>query len=166
MAQTALVLWIITAMGGLYMLGIAMDMGRPKEEPANTHWPSFLMFIHPAFAFAGAVVFFMYLMYDERVLAWIAFADLLLVAGLGDVLLVSWLKARRGEKRADRGGPVPVVKNYVPTPRQGQVQVEAPTRVPVTALSEQRIPGLAVSAHGLLAVVTIVLVFLTAVGVG
>jgi hypothetical protein len=149
------------------MLGIAMDMGRPKEEPANTHWPSFLMFIHPAFAFAGAVVFFMYLMYDERALAWIAFADLLLVAALGDVLLVSWLKARRGERKAEHGdGPVPMVKNYVPTPRQGEVQVEAPERVPVTALSEQRIPGLAVAAHGALAVVTIVLVLLTALGVG
>jgi hypothetical protein len=169
MGATALVIWIITAMGGLYMLGITMDMGRPREEAANTHWPSFLMFLHPAFAFAGAAVYYMFLMYDERSLAWIAFADLVLVATLGDVLLVTWLKDRRGERRAEQAGAtraVPMVRNYVPRPQQGRVQVEAPERVPVTALSEQRIPSLAVAAHGGLAVLTIVLVFLTAIGVG
>jgi hypothetical protein len=166
MAATALVIWIITAMGGLYMLILAMDMGRPKEQPANTHWPSFLMFIHPTLAVAGAVVWYLYLVYDEKALAWVAFADLILVAGLGDVLLVSWLKDRRGEKKAEGGGAVPMVKNHVPTPHQGRVQVEAPDMVPVTALSEQRIPPFAVAAHGGLAVLTIVLVLLSALGVG
>ena len=38
------------------------------------------MFLHPAFAFTGAVVFFMYLMYDERSLALITIVLVFLTA--------------------------------------------------------------------------------------
>jgi hypothetical protein len=47
---------------------------------ANIHWPLLLMFLHPAFAFTGAVVFFMYLMYDERSLALITIVLVFLTA--------------------------------------------------------------------------------------
>jgi hypothetical protein len=46
------------------------------------------------------------------------------------------------------------------------VQAPAPERVPVTALEERRIPSIAVAVHGLLALVTMVMVLLCALGVG
>ena len=166
MASTTLVIWLFTAAGGLYMMGVSVGFGRPVGEPANTHWPSWLMFAHPSLAVGGIAVWIVYMVNGERALAWVAFADLVLVAALGDVLLVTWLKDRRAERRAVQGGAVKEVKNYVPRPEQGQIRPEAPETVPVTALEERRIPSVAVAAHGLLAVLTIVLVLLSALGVG
>ena len=76
-----------------------------------------------------------------------------------------WLKDRRAERHAE-DGHVKQVKNYVPRPQQGRVQHEAPETVPVTDLDERRIPPTAVTVHGFMAVLTIILVLLAALGVG
>ena len=75
----------------------------------------------------------------------VTFADLVLVAALGDVLLLVWLRDRRSAEHPD-GGQVKRVKNYVPRPQQGRVQHQAPDTVPVTDLDERRIPPVAVTA--------------------
>jgi hypothetical protein len=167
-AATALALWALTASIGFYMFGTSIGIARPLGEQAKTHWPSWLVFLHPTFAVAGLGIYMVYLGYDIKPLAWVAFADLLLVAVLGDVLLVSWLKARRNELKAVRDPEhqeVARVRNYAPRPQQGRVQVTAPDTVPVTELDERRIPPVAVAAHGTLAVITIVMVLLVCLGV-
>lgn len=163
MASVTLVIWSITALIGFYMFAVSIGIGRPVGEPANTHWPSWLVFLHPTLAVTGLGVWIVYLSYPERWLTWTAFVLLLLVAGLGDVLLMTWVKDRRAAARAGSDG-VKQVKNYVPRPQQGRVQAPAPETVPVTELEERRIPLIAVATHGLLAVVTILLVFLFAIG--
>jgi len=167
-ASATFVIWLLTALIGAYMSGVAMGLGRPVGDPANTHWPTWLMFVHPTAAFVGLTVWIFFMADGDRLLAWIAFADLVLVAALGDVLLVTWLKDRRAEKRAEGADvrEVKMVKNYVPRPQQGVVQAPAPEMVPVTALEERRIPTIAVASHGLLAVVTMAMVLLCALGVG
>jgi ABC-type Na+ efflux pump permease subunit len=163
MATTALVVWTLTALCGLYMLGVSLGLRRSAEGPAESAPPSFLTFIHPAFALTGAVVWAMFLAYGERPLAWMAFLDLLLVAALGDVLLVSWLKDRR-RRRVPQGAGASTADTHGRQPQRGGVQVLE--RVTVTTVAEQRIPPVVVAAHGGLAAVTLVLVLLCAIGAG
>jgi hypothetical protein len=167
-ASATFVIWLLTALVGAYMAGVAMGLGRPVGDPANTHWPSWLMFVHATAAVVGLTLWIFFMTEGYRLLAWLSFADLVLVAGLGDVLLVTWLRDRRAERRAEGADPdrVKTVRNYVPRPQQGRVQAPAPERVPVTALEERRIPSIAVAVHGLLALGTMVMVLLCALGVG
>ena len=166
MAGVALATWFMAALVGFYMASLTLDLSRPVGEAANTHMSSLILFVHPSIAVAGAGVWIAYLVYHDGWLAWTGFAFLVVVATLGDMMLVGWLKTKKLEKQAADGGAVPMVSNLVPRLSQGRVQVEVPDQVPVTALVERRIPTIAVSTHGLLAVITIVLVLLCALGVG
>jgi hypothetical protein len=103
-ASAALVIWLVTGSTGLSMMGVAVGFSRPVGEPANTHWPSWLMFAHPTFAGAGVTAWMVYMAYDYRALARVSLADLVLVAALGDVLLVPWLvRADHGAAGRPRG---------------------------------------------------------------
>jgi len=168
-AGTALALWGMTMVGGAYMFMMAMGLSRGPGEPAHSHWPTSLMFVHAGVAAGGAALWAAYMIYDEQILAWISFGVLLVVAALGDVLFVTWFKDRRAEKAAERGGEVARVRDYVPTnvppPASGDrmAQENPDTTVPVTQLEERRIPTIAVVAHGGLAVLTILLVLIEAI---
>ena len=169
MAGTALALWSLTILGGSYMFVMAMGLGRPPGTAAHSRWPTWLMFLHGGSAVGGAGVWIGYMVTREQWVAWASFVILLLVAGLGDVLFVTWFKDRRAVARAERGGEVERVPDRVPRnippPVVGQrmAQVDTDATVPVTELEENRIPALAVYAHGGLAVMTIVLVLITAI---
>jgi hypothetical protein len=80
---------------------------------------------------------------DNSLLAWIAFADLVLVALLGGLLVVRWTQDGRAAMRADR--------------RSDAAEVD---------LAEQHIPRPPVVLHGIFAVSTVVLVLLSALGIG
>jgi hypothetical protein len=166
MASAALVAWVLTALSGLCMLAVSLGVVRPAKQPPGGATPSFLMFIHPACAVTGAVVWAMFLAYGERPLAWIAFLDLVLVAGLGDVLLVGWLRGRRRRHEPER--PVDrTVGQDETSSHGGGVQVRERVAVPtLAAVAEHRIPPVLVAAHGGLALVTVVLVLLSALGLG
>ena len=74
-------------------------------------------------------------------ITWVAFAILLVVATLGFTMAARW--------------------------RQGRPAAEAATRVTSAVLSpEQHFPVALIGVHGLLAVTTLVLVLLTALGIG
>jgi hypothetical protein len=89
-------------------------------------------------------VWIIYLAVDKDILAWLAFVVLLLVAALGLTMFFIWTGQRRGAA-ATAGASAP-----------------AESGVP----AEQHFPVSIVGLHGLLAVTTVVLVFLTAIGVG
>jgi hypothetical protein len=95
---------------------------------------------HFLLAAAGLVVWIVYLAKDEDVLAWIALAILAVVAALGWTMFAIWLRRRRA-----RSAPEAVTPD---TPAEQHFSV------PIVAL------------HGVLAVATVVLVLLTAAGVG
>ena len=168
MAGTALALWSLTILGGSYMFMMAMGLGRPPGTAAHSRWPTWLMFLHGGSAVGGAAVWVGYMVTREQWVAWASFVILLLVAGLGDVLFVTWFKDRRASARAERSGEVEQVPDRVPrnvpppTVGKRMEQVDVHATVPVTALEELRIPAVAVFAHGALAVLTIVLVLITA----
>ena len=109
-----------------------------QAGPGNRIRPP-LILSHFLLAATGLVLWIIYVFSDSDALAWIAFAILVVVALLGWTMFAIWLKRRRG---------------------QASQPVEA------SAPAEQHFPVAVVALHGLLAVTTVLLVFLAAVGVG
>ena len=139
MKWAALITWVLTAGGGFVMLAIWLGRGGMRQREAGNRIRPPLILSHFLLAAAGLVVWIVYLVDDSDTLAWIAFATLLVVAMLGFTMFGIWLRHRQ----ASTGGTV---------------SAEAPP--------EQHFPVLVVGLHGLLAATTLVLVLLTAVGVG
>jgi hypothetical protein len=142
MEWAALITWVATAGGGFFMLGIWLKHGGMQQsDRPGARIRSARILSHFALAAVGLVLWIVYLASDSEALAWIAFALLLLVAVLGFSMLATWLAQRRR-----------------PTP------AAVPADAGVTA--EQHFPVPVVAVHGLLAATTLVLVLLTAAGVG
>jgi hypothetical protein len=142
MKWAALITWVLTAGGGFVLLSVWLSRGgmRQQNEGGNRIRPP-LILGHFLLAAGGLVVWIIFLAADKDVLAWIAFAMLVVVAVLGWTMFAIWLRRRRA--------------------RLGGADVVTPDTPP-----EQHFPVPIVALHGLLAVVTVVLVLLTALGVG
>jgi hypothetical protein len=142
MKWVALITWVLTAGGGFVLLSIWLARGgmRQQQEAGNRIRPP-LILSHFLLAATGLVIWIIYIVSDKDALAWIAFVILAIVALLGWTMFAIWLRRRRG-----RGAAVEAVASGTP--------------------AEQHFPVSVVALHGLLAVTTVVLVFLTAVGVG
>ena len=142
MKWAALITWVLTAGGGFVLLSIWLARGgmRQQREAGNRIRPPLIM-SHFVIAAAGLVLWIIYLAADKDVLAWIAFAALLVVAALGFTMFAIWLRRRQA-----RGAVAEAVTPDTP--------------------AEQHFPVSIVGLHGLLAATTLVLVFLAAVGVG
>jgi manganese efflux pump family protein len=142
MKWAALITWVLTAGGGFVLLSIWLARGGMRQQAAsgNRIRPPLIM-SHFLLAAAGLVLWIIYLANDSDTLAWIAFVLLLVVALLGFTMLAIWLQQRQG-----RAGAVETATADQP--------------------AEQNFPVPVVVLHGLLAATTLVLVFLTAVGVG
>ena len=142
MEWAALITWVLTAGGGFVLLSIWLARGgmRQQGEGGNRIRPPLIM-SHFLLAAGGLVLWIVYLAVDNDTLAWIAFAALAVVAALGFTMFAIWLR-RRQERAATAG--------------------DARTDTP----AEQHFPVSIVGLHGLLAATTLVLVLLTAAGVG
>jgi hypothetical protein len=141
MEWAALIAWVITAGGGFVLLSIWLKRGgmRQQQEAGNRIRPP-LILSHFLLAATGLVIWIVYVIADKDALAWIAFVILAVVAALGFTMFAIWLRRRQ----AATGG----------------------TDVALGAPAEQHFPVSIVTLHGLLAVTTVVLVLLTALGVG
>ncbi|MCP2280917.1 hypothetical protein [Nocardia amikacinitolerans] len=137
MGIAALITWLLTAGGGSVLLGTWIAKGGARE-PTASHLPPAVVFGHFLLAAAGLIVWIIYLIADSTALAWIAFALLVPVAALGFGMLARWLPVYRA-RTAEVGDATP---------------------------PERHFPVAIVAAHGVLAVTTVVLVLLTALGVG
>ncbi|MFI6040812.1 hypothetical protein ACIA8C_04205 [Nocardia sp. NPDC051321] len=136
MAIAALILWLLTAAGGFVMLGTWIAKGGARQ-PSSSHLPAPVIFGHFLLAAAGLVVWIVYLVLDNDTLAWVAFVVLLPVALLGLAMLLRWLPVYRARTATESAEP-----------------------------AERHFPVAIVAGHGVLAVATVVLVLLTALGVG
>jgi manganese efflux pump family protein len=158
MEIAALVTWLVTAAGGVVMLGVWLSRGGarspaattgataarsaagaaglPVEAPTRLRPP--LVFGHVLLAVAGLVVWILYLANDSDGLAWTAFVLLVPVALLGFTMFARWVAAGDHHRNAAAGASRP--ESHFPLP--------------------------VVIGHGLFAVTTVVLVLLTALGIG
>ena len=138
MAWAALILWVVTALGGFYLLVTWLRHGgmQQGDRPGRRIKPP-LILGHFALAATGLVLWIVYVATDSDALAWIAFVLLLVVALLGFTMLAAWL--------AQRGGA---------------------TAAETADAAERNFPRAVVGLHGVLAATTLVLVFLATIGVG
>ncbi|MGH3972165.1 MAG: hypothetical protein ACRDS9_02395 [Pseudonocardiaceae bacterium] len=149
MGIAALVAWVITALGGFVMLGQWIRRGGLRQQRGGiTRFPAGLMFTHFGLAAGGLVIWIAYLLTNTERLAWVAFVLLFPVALLGFVMLARWIPVYRGHAVA------------ASTPRTGTSTSGSAETEP----AERHLPVPVVVAHGLFAVVTVVLVLLTALG--
>jgi manganese efflux pump family protein len=137
MEWAALITWLLTAAGGFVLLLVWVSRGgMSQKEPGNRIRPP-LILSHFLLAATGLVLWIVYVFSDSDALAWIAFAILVVVALLGWTMFAIWLRRRRTTAAVETDRP-----------------------------AEQHFPVSVVALHGVLAVTTVVLVFLAAVGVG
>ena len=137
MKWAALIAWLITAGGGFVLLAIWLSRGGMRQaRESGARIRPPLILGHFLLAATGLVLWIIYVANDADVLAWIAFVLLLVVAALGFTMFAIWLQQRRGQTGT------------------------------ASRPAEQNFPVPIVALHGLLAATTLVLVFLTAVGVG
>lgn len=146
MALTALVTWLLIAIGGFVMLGMWIAKGGLRQ-PRTSHFPPAVIFGHFALAAAGLIVWIVYLFAASSTLAWSSFVLLLPVALLGFVMLFRWIPVYRARAAMATGGP-------------------GTTGAADQAPAERSFPLVIVLGHGLFAVVTLVLVLLVAIKVG
>lgn len=137
MEWAALITWVATAGLGFIMLAMWLSRGGMKQ---STGIRPYLILSHFLLAAAGLVIWIAYLANDSDALAWIAFVILGVVALLGWTMFAIWYQRRQ------RGAGAEVVDPGTP--------------------AEQHFPVSVITLHGVLAVTTVVLVLLTAVGVG
>ncbi len=149
MSIAALVAWILTAAGGFVLLAKWISHGG-MQSPGTSRFPPGLIFSHFGAAAAGLVLWIIYLINDQDALAWVAFALLVVVALLGFTMLARWIPGYRARPTVTAGS--------------GSAGQAATETAPLAA--EQHFPVAVVGAHGVLAVVTVVLVLLAALGVG
>ena len=160
MAIAALITWVITAGFGFFMLGTWLAAGGARNSDGTTsHFRPPVVFTHFTLAAGGLVVWIIYVVNDSSTLAWIAVADLLVVALIGDTLVLRWFKDRRQVSAGGSGGPAAETGG-------GTRGTGTLTGTATGQLAEQRIPSVAVALHGLVAVTTVVLVLLAALEVG
>ena len=147
MEWAALIAWIATAAGGFVMLAIWLSRGgmRQSADPGTRIRPP-LILGHFLLAVTGLVIWIIYVATDSDALAWVAFVLLAVVALIGFTMFGIWYQRRQ----------------------RGPVAATGVTGEPGSSDTppEQHFPVAIVGLHGLLAVTTVVLVLLTAVGVG
>ena len=141
MEWAALIAWVATAGGGFVLLAIWLTRGgmRQGREPGARIRPA-LILSHFLLAATGLLLWIIYVATDSDALAWIALVLLGIVAILGWTMFAIWYQRRQ------RGRVAEAVDQGTP--------------------AEQHFPVPVVALHGVGAVTTVVLVFLTAIGVG
>src|SRR4051812_21473223 len=88
----ALIAWVVTALGGFYLLGTWIQRGGIRQQQSGTsRLPAPVLFGHFGLAAAGLLVWIIYAVADKSALAWTAFVLLLPVALLGFVMLARWI---------------------------------------------------------------------------
>ncbi len=148
MALVALITWLITASGGLYLLAIwLIEYDHEFQSAAATRLPVPVIGAHALLALGGLTVWAGYLITDASRLAWVAVVTLGVVALLGLTMAARWVGVYR-----THSDPAAVA---VPVAAGG-----LSSKVPVPP--ERHFPLPVVVAHGLFAAATIVLVLLTA----
>jgi hypothetical protein len=132
----ALIVWLLTAVGGFVLLGTWIVKGGHRADTGRpSRFPPGLVFGHFLLAATGLVLWIIYLAADSDGLSWVSFAVVAVAALLGFGLFFRWLPQVRG-RGATGGDP--------------------------TATAEAQFPVPVVVIHGLAGATTLVLVLLAA----
>jgi hypothetical protein len=173
----ALITWFAAVLAGLYMFTVwLIENDVTARDTAPSQLPVPVIFTHLVLAVTGLGLWVAYLILDRETLAWTAFGVLCLIALLGVTMFARWIPVYRDPATAGDAGKIPAYRHSATVGHSGQYslygetatagrpgQIQAETNaVP----AEGNFPIAVVVVHGLLAGSTLVLVFLTALGVG
>lgn len=164
MSEIALVAWVVTAIGGLFLLAIWLIEYDPDvQRAAATRLPVPVISGHAALAVTGLVFWVSYLITGNDQLAWTTLAILAVVVILGLTMAVRWITVYRTNAR-----PAPGRARARATVGGGSaaVAVAGDRDRGVLVPPERHFPLAVVIGHGVFAVTTVVLVLLTTLGVG
>lgn len=146
MGFAALIAWFCAVLAGLYMLTVwLIENDVTGRDAPPSHLPVPVIFTHLALAITGFGVWVAYLVLDRDFLAWTAFGLLTAIILLGLTMFARWIPVYQGPAQPS-----------TPQPPAAMLAVPAEGNFPVAV----------VAIHGLLAGATVVLVLLTALGVG
>jgi hypothetical protein len=158
MSLAAVITWLITICFGLFLLSIwLVEYDYDDYGGGGSRLPVPVLSAHAMLAIAGVPLWLLYLVTDERRLAWAAALILACVAVLGLTMVIRWI----GLYRADR---VPAAASA--TTSAVSAFQPAPSPVFTAAPAEQNFPVVVVLCHGAFALVTVALVWLTVIGFG
>jgi len=161
----ALITWFAAVLAGLYMLTVwLIENDVTGRHAARSQLRVPVIFGHLALAIAGLVAWAAYLVLDRHMLAWVSVGSLAAVVLLGVTMFARWLPVYR-----EPALPVPAPVMTGPGRPPGTALPARGTPPPEQLFAppaESHFPVAVIAAHGLLAGATLVLVVLTALGVG
>jgi hypothetical protein len=159
MPIAALLSWIMTAAGGLYLLTIwLIEYDREFQSVAATRLPVPVISSHALLAVTGLVLWAIYLMTNVPGLDWMAAAILGVVVILGLTMAARWIGVYRAYGSRSRGAHV----SYAVPVAVGTGGYGAAPGSRMAIPPERHFPVPVVILHGVFAVATLVLVLLTA----
>jgi len=164
----ALITWIVTAIGGLFLLAIWLIEYDPDFQRASaTRLPVPVVALHALLALGGLVLWVMYLISDDDRLAWATLTDLGLIVALGLTMAARWLGTYRDRPFpaavAVAGGRLPASASaFSPWDREAGEPSGASPRIAIPP--ERHFPVSVVIGHGVFAFTTVTLVLLTTIG--
>jgi hypothetical protein len=145
MGYATVITWFAAVLMGLYMLTVwLIENDVTSRSTAPSRLPVPVIFAHLLLAATGLVVWVAYLILGWKTLAWAAVGLLLAIAALGATMFARWIPVYRGPARP-----------AAPRTDTGDA---------LTIPAEGNFPVVVVAAHGLLAVTTLVLALVTAIG--
>jgi hypothetical protein len=145
MGFATVITWFATVLMGLFMLAVwLIENDVTSHGVARSRLPVPIIFTHLGLAATGLSVWVAFLIFNRKSLAWTAVGILVAIALLGLTMFLRWIPVYRGPARTAS----------LPQAPGGLVAVPA----------EGNFPVVVVTAHGLLAVSTLVLALLTALG--
>ena len=175
----ALVAWIITALGGSYLLVTWLIRGGMRQQKTGaTSFPAPLILGHFLFAASGLLIWIAYLLTEIRGLAWTALIGLMVVVVLGFTMFVRWGgETEQAGNAALASAPTATVdaaaqRDTARAGAQGMTsgaagsKARGPARKEAEHPAESHFPNAVVAGHGAFAVSTLVLVVLAALGIG
>lgn len=140
----ALILWLLTAGGGFFLLGTWVARGGLRNRGVS-RLPAPVILGHFMLAAIGLVLWIIYVAGDSKPVAWTAFGFLVPVALLGFAMFARW---------------IPVYRNRATT---GTGSAVAGAGDPAAVPAERSFPLAIVLGHGALAATTLVLVLIAAI---
>jgi hypothetical protein len=146
MGVAALICWLVTALGGLYLLAVWLIENDVADQGATaSRLPGPVIGGHVLLALAGLAFWVLYLLFDSDPAGWCTLGILVLIAALGVTMFTRWIPVHR--------------KFVVAEAARG---MSADFDFP----AERAFPLAVVAGHGLFAGTTFILVLLTVLGVG
>ncbi len=169
MSELALLTWVVTALGGLFLLAIWLIEYDPDfQRAAATRLPVPVISGHAMLAIGGLAVWVTYLITGNDKFAWATLAILAAVVSLGLIMAARWVVVYRSTAKPAHARVAAAASAAGPGGAAGAGRLgDGGERASEFLVPPERhFPVPVVIGHGIFAFTTVVLVLLTTLGVG